>query len=169
MLLRHILIALGVAVLPQSARAADWWLSGATDTALYLVDRSSIRQQDGHSVAWVTIVYFEPAANGTARHQRLGSYDCAHRRTALLATSMRDVNNNVVFSESYSGTNWQYVEPETVGESSLEFVCRVAMGAEPDGRFFDTIDDTAVIARTVRERFSTIQDPTEIARSILQR
>ncbi len=109
-----------------SASAADRWIVVSSDTrgGVWLVDIQTISA----SQAWVV------AANPFLTYDKSGGYfytymysrkafDCTGRRSKSLSLEHKDASGRSLWdSGQYSG-EWSYVQPDTVNEGALDYVC----------------------------------------------
>ncbi len=135
------LLAVFVVVVPTNQAQASDWRSQASDWRLVAegvdhstleIDLGSIKPQDGFVTAWVRRSYKSPQTD-LGRHayrstMTLWAYDCKADRSQLLQSMAFEGpagRGSAVASENryLSKDAWSYVQPDTVDEAALKFVC----------------------------------------------
>lgn len=119
------------ALAPNSASAAEWVMvaqSVGSKVAFY-VDVSQIRiNSAGYRVYWRKIEYATPKPDSgkfVKEAMFRAEADCTDRRSRGLTLVYYYTNGS---NRSWSATgDWEYVAPESMNESELDFVCSLAL------------------------------------------
>lgn len=140
---RLIIAALcGLASLP--AFAADKWVIGsAAKTYVLIVDVSAIETNGNVKGTWVVQVFDKPM-DGYDYIVSWDEFDCKTRKTRSTDTTSRVFG--MPTREKWSDTDWERVEPGSVGSATLDTVCK---GKATNFRKYKTIEEAAKAVRDI--------------------
>lgn len=112
-----------------AAAAAQWEPVTDTETAIYLLDRSSVSAAEGRSRAWVLVTgpYGRGLPDYGSRSQ-LMVFDCGARAVALKEYALHSLpagQGVVLRTEAYADDRLEFTQPGpgSVGEQLLGAVC----------------------------------------------
>lgn len=130
----------GLASLP--AFAADKWVIGsATKTYVLIVDVSTIETDGNIKSTWVVQVFDKPM-DGYDYIVSWDEFDCKTRKTRSTDTTSRVFG--MPTREKWSDTDWERVEPGSVGSATLDTVCK---GKTTGVGKYETIEQAAKAIR----------------------
>jgi len=139
--------ALGLALVATAtlgagqARAADWWYVNQGQDRVMLVDVASIKPgQGGMLTYWNTQVVAEGAADGARMIKSYMLADCAKARGGWGLIVRYDGDDRQLNVDSLAKPALAVVEPGTLGEAELDFVCGQAADREAAGAFSVAVD-----------------------------
>ena len=117
-----VLTALMAIALPAPAFAADWILLGSSRGSKFYIDRQSIRTMpNGHKRVWSRYEYNSPNNLEFTSSKNYTEFDCIQdRRLELSSTFYKDEDVKITVD---SIEKWDFITPETVGESEFNYVC----------------------------------------------
>lgn len=94
----------------------------ANNGKIFYVDRETIRTMpNGFKRAWLRIFFSEPDQDGDDGERHLTEFDCRESRVRALQVSW--FKGETVTRISYNPTQWEYVAPETSGETIQNYLC----------------------------------------------
>lgn len=152
--LRLMAAFVGVA-LGQSAVAADWWfLSQGTDGVALLADHENIVEERDERTMWIAFIQPQVSSDGTAFLLGRWTFDCRRRDARYRQGQARDENYNILDLRDRP-QEMRGVEPGTLLENSMEFVC-----SEPSERFasthwWDALDNLRASGNRYRQTYSS--------------
>ena len=119
-----VLTTLIAIALPVPAFAADWVLISNDELwGKVYIDRQSIRTMpNGYKRAWRKRDLTKVDDYGTIQSKVYDEYDCIQTRDRTL--NMIIYKENGTLNTYNKISDWNYVAPETKGETLLKFVCR---------------------------------------------
>lgn len=116
---------------PAAARGdLDWYMAGANDEQMVIVDLDSIGRNG--ATAWghyVVILADTQTTDGGAAYAFMGvdgEYDCSAQRTRVTSITFRSAGNSMVDQLKADAANpepWEDVQSGTMGGSVLEAIC----------------------------------------------
>lgn len=119
-----------LATVAGPGQTSNWWLSSAGGNSpnrlFSYVDVDSIKDTGGSlKTAWITRWFQTPQKTGESYTKLLISFNCNDNKTAILAWSDYDRAGNSLNSRSYSAytATYNYIVPDTIGESDFKTVC----------------------------------------------
>lgn len=170
------LALIGAATLSAGpAGAADWWYVNQGQDRVMLIDVASIKPGKGGVLTyWNTQVVADGAADGVRMIKSYMVADCAKARGGWAMIVRYDGDDHQINVDSLAKPALAAVEPSTLGEAELNFVCGDVGDREAAGAFAVAVDvrtfaDALIAAgdeapRAVYDRLAA--DPaTPIARS----
>jgi hypothetical protein len=158
-----------------AAQAADWWYVNQGQDRVMLIDVASIKPGKGGRLAyWNTQVIADGADDGVRMIKSYMLADCAKARGGWGMIVRYDRDDRQLNVDSLGKPALATVEPGTLGEAELKFVCAKAGDREGAGAFPVAVDartfaDALIVAgdeapRAVYDRLAA--DPvTPIVRS----
>jgi hypothetical protein len=164
-------IALGLAVAtltgaaalaPGTARAADWWYVNQGQDRVMLIDVASIKSERGLLAYWNTQVIADGAEDGVRMVKSYMLADCAKARGGWGMIVRYDRDDRQLNVDSLAKPPLAAVEPGTLGEAELKFVC-----AKPDDREASGAFSVAIDARTFADALIVAGD--EAPRAVYDR
>lgn len=158
----------------ETAGAAEWWYVNQGQDRVMLVDVASIRRERGLLSYWNTQVIADGAEDGVRMTKSYMAADCAKARGGWGMNVRYDRDDRQIDVDSLAKPVLAAVEPSTLGEAELNFVCADPGDREAVGAFAVVVDvrtfaDALIAAgdeapRAVYERLAA--DPaTPIVRS----
>lgn len=158
----------------ESAGAAEWWYVNQGQDRVMLVDVASITRERGLLSYWNTQVIADGAEDGVRMTRSYMAADCAKARGGWRMNVRYDRDDRQIDVDSLAKPVLAAVEPSTLGEAELNFVCADPGDREAVGAFAVVVDvrtfaDALIAAgdeapRAVYERLAA--DPaTPIVRS----
>ena len=112
---------------PSLAIAANWvFIAKSVDGTSYFVDTQSM-QKSGNSVThWVKANYSDRDSIGNLSAKIQFTTNCARRERIMRYSFFYDDTNNQgkVISGPATNSQWIPVQPESMSESIMKFVCR---------------------------------------------
>ena len=125
------------------AIAADKWIIGGSSTSFATAfDLSSIETEGDVNGTWVVDVYAKPA-NGFDYVVSWEQVNCKTKKTRSTDVSGRAFGKGTI--KRFGNTDWERVEPGSVGEALLNRVRKKEQGLILGD--FDTIEDAAEATR----------------------
>lgn len=133
-LVAKLFIGLSLSLLATIAYSANWiYLTTSTDDAEYYYDKSSVkvkRLRDGtpYLQVWEKYEKEKPSQDTVYTTKSLSYYDCWNDKTTTTQLITYNYKGAVLKSQNYpantqSSTNWDFVIPDTVGETMFKKVC----------------------------------------------
>jgi hypothetical protein len=133
------IILLGLASAPAQARQSQWWFVAAGGDRVLFVDEKSI-ERDGDIVRHSSSQIFVPDDEMLTRRAFMKT-DCKKRTQQWIMVMRYDANDQPLDQNAFGYDEIQPVEPGTLGEAELDFVC--APDHTGSGGFPLAIDDVA--------------------------
>lgn len=158
-----------------SAHAAQWWYVNQGQDRVMLIDIASIASDKGVLTYWNTQVIADGADDGVRMIKSLMRADCAKSRGGWAMIVRYDGDDRQINVDSLAKPAMAAVEPNTLGEAELDFVCATPDAREAGGAFAVEIDprtfadalitgSSDATPRAVHDRL--VQDPsTPVVRS----
>lgn len=123
-----------------TAHAADWWYVNQGQDRVMLVDVASITPERGLLAYWNIQVIADGAGDGVRMTRSYMLADCAKARGGWAMTVRYDRDDRQIDVDSPVKPVLAAVEPSTLGEAELNFVCAEAGDREAAGAFAVAVD-----------------------------
>jgi hypothetical protein len=124
----------------ETAGAAEWWYVAQGQDRVMLVDVASITRERGLLSYWNTQVIADGAEDGVRMTRSYMAADCAKARGGWAMSVRYDRDDRQIDVDSLAKPVLAAVEPSTLGEAELNFVCADAAGREAEGAFAVAVD-----------------------------
>lgn len=123
-----------------SSQAADWWYVNQGQDRVMLIDVASIKPERGLLKYWNTQVIADGAEDGVRMIKSYMLADCAKARGGWGMIVRYDRDDRQLNVDSLAKPALAAVEPGTLGEAELKFVCAKVDDREASGAFPVAID-----------------------------
>jgi hypothetical protein len=124
----------------ESAGAAEWWYVNQGPDRVMLVDVASITRERGLLSYWNTQVIADGAEDGVRMTKSYMAADCAKARGGWAMSVRYDRDDRQIDVDSLAKPVLAAVEPNTLGEAELNFVCADTGDREAAGAFAVAVD-----------------------------
>jgi hypothetical protein len=123
-----------------TAHAAEWWYVNQGQDRVMLVDVASIARERGLLSYWNTQVIADGAEDGVRMTKNYMAADCAKARGGWAMSVRYDRDDRQIDVDSLAKPVLAAVEPSTLGEAELNFVCANPGEREAAGAFAVAVD-----------------------------
>jgi hypothetical protein len=124
----------------ETAHAAEWWYVNQGQDRVMLVDVASIARERGLLSYWNTQVIADGAEDGVRMTKSYMAADCAKARGGWAMSVRYDRDDRQIDVDSLAKPVLAAVEPSTLGEAELNFVCANPGEREASGAFAVAVD-----------------------------
>lgn len=124
----------------ETAGAAEWWYVNQGQDRVMLVDVASITRERGLLSYWNTQVIVDGAEDGVRMTRSYMAADCAKARGGWAMSVRYDRDDRQIDVDSLAKPVLAAVEPNTLGEAELNFVCADPGDREAAGAFAVAVD-----------------------------
>lgn len=124
----------------ETAGAAEWWYVNQGQDRVMLVDVASITRERGLLSYWNTQVIADGAEDGVRMTRSYMAADCAKARGGWAMSVRYDRDDRQIDVDSLAKPVLAAVEPNTLGEAELNFVCADPGDREAAGAFAVAVD-----------------------------
>ena len=124
----------------ETAGAAEWWYVNQGQDRVMLVDVASIARERGLLSYWNTQVIVDGAEDGVRMTRSYMAADCAKARGGWAMNVSYDRDDRQIDVDSLAKPILAAVEPNTLGEAELNFVCADPGDREVAGAFAVAVD-----------------------------
>lgn len=124
----------------ETAGAAEWWYVNQGQDRVMLVDVASITRERGLLSYWNTQVIVDGAEDGVRMTRSYMAADCAKARGGWAMNVSYDRDDGQIDVDSLAKPILAAVEPNTLGEAELNFVCADPGDREAAGAFAVAVD-----------------------------
>lgn len=119
-------------IITSTSVLAEWEFAAASDSAVFLVDKSSIRKKNNLVKMWEFVTFDNPQKTFDGKQyittKRLKEYDCANETVSLISIagfSELGGKGNVIFSFTYNDSEKRVdpVMPDTIDMALWKLAC----------------------------------------------
>jgi hypothetical protein len=124
-MVRALVVALSVAVVPTGSLAARWVPIDRSAAASSYLDADQIVRDGDVVTIWLKVEFAAPGKKGEARTIEKWMHDCANNRAKLLALTLYKANGTVIGSAESPryDLEWETLPNGSVAEEIHEKVC----------------------------------------------
>jgi hypothetical protein len=123
-------------IAPTSALATRYQIVDSNDKSILFANLDTIDRSGNYVKVWTTMIFATPQASKIDLVKIYARYDCAEKRSMTLSGIGYDSDMNLTKNYSLSGV-WNYVVPDSFGDSMMKFVCNPNPKIDP----IDKADD----------------------------